>query len=194
MATRDRGRSRTGSASLPAPDAVRRWRLRFAPELVTDLRQRLAGTRWPPVAAGAGWADGVDLGYFRELVEWWQVGYDWAGQERDLNRYPHHRVGVGGADVHFVRVAGRGPAPVPLLLTHGWPSTFYEFWPVISQLADPGAHGGDPVDAFDVVVPSLPGFGLSAASRNGNGRTDPRLVAPAHDRCPGLRLVRRARR
>jgi pimeloyl-ACP methyl ester carboxylesterase len=146
-----------------ARDGMRRWRLRAQPEEISELRRRLAGTRWPPMPAAAGWVDGVDLTYLRDLVEWWHTGYDWPAQERELNRYAHYRVRIAGTDLHVVRAAGRGPAPVPLLLSHGWPSTFYEFWPVISRLTDPAAHGGDPDDAFDVVVPSLPGFGFSAA-------------------------------
>jgi pimeloyl-ACP methyl ester carboxylesterase len=152
-----------GQVASRLPDGGRRWRLRLAPGRIDRLRQRLAGTLWPPVSAAAGWVDGVDLTYLRELVEWWRTGYDWPARERELNRYRHYRIGVDGADLHVVCVSGRGPAPVPLLLTHGWPSTFYEFWPVISQLTDPAAYGADPGDAFDVVVPSLPGFGFSAA-------------------------------
>jgi len=130
---------------------------------VEDLRRRLAGTRWPPLPAADGWSDGADVEYLRGLVRWWRTRFHWRTQERELNRYPHHRVTIDGARIHFVRIAGHGTAPLPLLLTHGWPSTFYEFWPVIDRLADPAAHGGDPADAFDVVVPSLPGFAFSTA-------------------------------
>jgi pimeloyl-ACP methyl ester carboxylesterase len=139
------------------------WRLRIRQPLVDRLRHRLASTAWPPTGADRGWSDGVDLAYLHRLVERWRTGFDWRAREGILNRYPHYMVAVDGVDLHVVRVAGRGPAPLPLLLTHGWPSTFYEFWPVISRLADPASHGGDPADAFDVVVPSLPGFGFSAA-------------------------------
>ena len=100
-------------------DIIETFGLTAEPECMDDLRQRLAGTRWPPVAAGAGWADGVDLAYLRELVAWWRTGYDWSAQERELNRYPHQRVSIDGADLHVVRIPGHGPAPVPLLLTHG---------------------------------------------------------------------------
>jgi pimeloyl-ACP methyl ester carboxylesterase len=139
------------------------WRVRVEQALVEQLQDRLAGTVWPPTAAGSGWSDGVDLGYLRMVVDRWRDGFDWRACERELNRYPHYRAVVDGVDLHVVRMPGRGPAPLPLLLTHGWPSTFYEFWPVVSRLADPAAYGGDPADAFDVVVPSLPGFGFSAA-------------------------------
>ena len=123
------------------------------PPSFDELRVRLASTRWSANAP-------ADL---RELVRYWHTDFDWRARERELGRYPHHRVTVDGAGLHVVRVPGRGPAPLPLVLTHGWPSTFYEFWPVISRLTDPGRHGGDPADAFDVVVPSLPGFAYSPA-------------------------------
>ncbi|TWD82815.1 microsomal epoxide hydrolase [Kribbella amoyensis] len=130
-------------------------------EVLADLRQRLALTRWP---AGEGYDDpyyGVDLTLLRELVEYWGTGYDWRQAESAINAYDHYRVEVDGVPIHFLRRPGVGPAPIPLILTHGWPWTFWHWAKVIDPLADPGAYGGDPADAFDVIVPSFPGFGFS---------------------------------
>jgi pimeloyl-ACP methyl ester carboxylesterase len=128
---------------------------------IADLRDRLARTRWPDQPDDAGWQWGTNLEYLKELAEYWQTHFDWRAQERLLNSLPNFRSSVAGIGLHFVHVRGTGPNPFPLLLTHGWPSTFYEFVKVIPFLADPGAHGADPFDAFHVVVPSLPGYGFS---------------------------------
>jgi pimeloyl-ACP methyl ester carboxylesterase len=126
-----------------------------------DLGERLARTRWPPALDGGGWEDGTSLAFLRELVGWWQTGFDWRAQEAAINRFAQFRATVGGVRLHFVHVRGQGPAPLPLVLTHGWPSTFYELLPLVPLLTDPASHGGDPADAFDVVIPSLPGYGFS---------------------------------
>jgi pimeloyl-ACP methyl ester carboxylesterase len=97
-------------------------------------------------------------------VEYWGTRFDWQAQERAMNALPHFRADVDGHGIHFIHVRGargRGPAPLPLIITHGWPSSFVEMLPLIPLLTDPAAHGGDPADAFDVVVPSVPGFGFS---------------------------------
>ena len=134
-----------------------------------DLRARLARTRWPDEVDGAGWDYGANLAYMRELVQYWATRFDWRRHEQALNAFPQFRADVDGTGVHFIHVRGRGPAPLPLLITHGWPSSVLEMLEIIPRLADPGAHGGDPADAFDVVVPSVPGFGFS--DRPGRGMT-----------------------
>jgi len=126
-----------------------------------DLRARLAATRWPDEIDGAGWDYGTSLAYLRELAAYWQGGFDWRKQEAALNAFPHYRLDVDGLGLHIIHQRGRGPNPIPLILTHGWPSTFYELTRVIPLLTDPAAHGADPALSFDVVVPSLPGFGFS---------------------------------
>lgn len=126
-----------------------------------DLRERLARTRWPDEVEGAGWDYGTSLPYLRELVTYWRSRFDWRAQERRLNALHHFRARVDGFGLHFVHERGRGPRPLPLLLVHGWPSTFWQLAPLIPLLTDPAAHGGDPADAFDVVIPSLPGCGWS---------------------------------
>jgi pimeloyl-ACP methyl ester carboxylesterase len=130
-------------------------------ETVTDLRRRLRATRWDADPDNADSYYGISTAILRDLVDYWVDGFDWRAQEAAINAFPQHRVEVGGHPVHFVRQPGRGPDPVPLILSHGWPWTFWDWSKVIGPLADPAAYGGDPADAFDVVVPSLPGFGFS---------------------------------
>ncbi|HVM66780.1 MAG TPA: epoxide hydrolase [Acidimicrobiales bacterium] len=130
---------------------------------VEELRRRLGATRWPSPAPGGGWDYGTDVEWLRDLCAYWGDAFDWRAQEQLLNAFPQVLVRVGGLDIHCVHVRGRGPRPMPLVATHGWPSSFFEFTKVIDALADPGSHGGDPHDAFDVVVPSLPGYGFSSA-------------------------------
>jgi len=126
-----------------------------------DLKARLGHTRWPDEVEGAGWDYGTSLAYLREIAEYWRTRFDWRAEERAMNALPHFRASVDGHGIHFIHARGRGPAPMPLLITHGWPSSFVEMLPLIPLLSDPAAHGGDPADAFDVVVPSVPGFGFS---------------------------------
>jgi pimeloyl-ACP methyl ester carboxylesterase len=139
---------------------------------IADLRERLARTRWPDEVIGAGWDYGVSLAFLRELCEHWRTRFDWRAQERRLNALHHFRAPVGGLRVHFVHERSRAPRPLPLLLVHGWPSTFWQMAPLIPLLVDPAAHGGDAADAFDVVVPSLPGCGFGdRPDRPGMSRT-----------------------
>ena len=125
------------------------------------LRRRLLDTRWPSRVEGAGWDYGVDDDYLRSLVGYWLDEFDWRAQEGALNAWPQVRCTVGGHAVHAVHVPGRGPSPLPLVLSHGWPSSIVEWRDVIGPLTDPAAYGGDPADAFTVVAPSLPGYGFS---------------------------------
>lgn len=127
-----------------------------------DLRDRLARTRFAADFANDDWRYGVPGAYLRELCDYWQDGYDWRAHEAAMNAFSHFRVEIDDVPIHFVHERGKGPAPIPLILTHGWPWTFWDFRDVIGPLCDPAAHGGDPADAFDVIVPSLPGFGFSS--------------------------------
>ena len=138
-----------------------RFSIHVPDETLDDLRRRLALTRWPDDAGNEDGYYGVDRRYLQQLVEYWHDAYDWRAAEAAINAYEHHRVDVGGVPVHFMRRPGAGPAPTPLVLTHGWPWTFWHWSKVVDPLADPAAHGGDPADAFDVIVPSFPGFGFS---------------------------------
>ena len=132
-----------------------------SPEILLDLRDRLIRTRWPDQVEGAGWDYGTELSYLKELVEYWLTQFDWAQQERLINSLPQFRANVDGLNIHFVHLRGQGPEPFPLVITHGWPSSFFEMHKIIRPLADPASFGGDSGDAFDVVVPSMPGFGFS---------------------------------
>ena len=130
---------------------------------IADLGQRLARTRFPDQPPGEPWATGTALGYLRALVAHWRERFDWRAEEARLNAFPNYKVALGGIDLHFLHVPGQGPAPMPLLLSHGWPGSVLEFLDIVPRLADPARFGGDPRDAFTVVAPSLPGYGLSFA-------------------------------
>ncbi len=126
-----------------------------------DLRDRLARTRWPEQGFEDGWEYGTELRYLRQLTEYWAGRFDWREQEARLNRFAQFRATVSGLQVHFIHERGRGERPMPLILTHGYPDSFVRFLKVVPMLTDPEAHGGRAEDAFDVVVPSLPGYGFS---------------------------------
>jgi pimeloyl-ACP methyl ester carboxylesterase len=132
-------------------------------DVLHDLRDRIRRTRWSDTIVGSGWDHGTDVDYLRDLSEHWAESFDWSAQARVIDeRLPGWTADVAGHDLHFARVNGDGPAPMPLLLMHGWPGSFAEMLTVAPMLAAPAAHGGDPADAFDVIVPSLPGHGFSA--------------------------------
>jgi pimeloyl-ACP methyl ester carboxylesterase len=128
--------------------------------VLSDLRARIRNTRWPDPAPGAPWTQGTDLEYLRPLLEYWADGFDWRAQELELNGFAQFRAEVDGVRVHFVHERAPRGTGIPLILTHGWPSTFAELLPLVPLLTDPGAHGIDG-PAFDVVIPSLPGYGFS---------------------------------
>jgi pimeloyl-ACP methyl ester carboxylesterase len=143
-------------------------------DALSVLRDRLEAASWPEPAPGQPWQYGTDFAYLRELVTYWIDQFDWAAQEACLNSFTHHRANVDGFGIHFVAEPGVGPAHMPLVLTHGWPGLFYEMLPIARQLADPASFRADPADAFDVVVPSLPGFGFSGQPQDDSydaGRT-----------------------
>jgi Epoxide hydrolase N terminus len=144
--------------------------------VLADLRERLARTRWPDEVAGAGWRYGTDLGYLRGLCQYWRERYDWRVHEARLNAFRQFTVGLAGIDLHFIHQPGVGPDPMPLLVSHGWPGSVWEFNQLIPRLADPARFGGDPKDAFTVVAPSLPGYGFSyrAGSRDSGRPRSPR--------------------
>ena len=137
------------------------FRLHVADSAIDDLRERLARTRFPDQAPGEPWAYGADVAYLKLLVEHWHGRFDWRTQEARLNALPQFKVPLHGIDIHFLHVEGKGPQPYPLLLSHGWPGSIFEFLEIIPRLTDPARFGGDPADAFTVIAPSLPGYGLS---------------------------------
>ena len=111
---------------------------------LTDLRERIRRTRFPHDYANADWSYGTEGGYLRELAAYWADGFDWRAQEAKINRFDHYRVAIDGLPIHFIRAPGRGPKPMPLILSHGWPWTFWDLHAVIGPLSDPAAYGGDP--------------------------------------------------
>lgn len=150
--------STLGPAYAPEPFT---WRT--TDEQLADLRNRLLATRWPDAPHDADWSIGADTSYLRELVEYWAHDFRWSEHEEALARLPRFSVPIDGLNIHFVhaRAVERSSHPLPLILTHGWPDSFWRYSKVVALLTDPGRHGGDPADAFDVVVPDLPGFGFS---------------------------------
>ncbi|WP_327305737.1 epoxide hydrolase [Streptomyces sp. NBC_01298] len=130
-----------------------------------DLHERLDRTRWPDEIPGSGWAYGIPGGHLKELVRYWRHAYDWRAAEAKLNAWPQFTTEIDGAHVHFAHIRSPEPDATPLLMTHGWPGSIVEFTDVVGPLTDPAAHGGDPADAFHLVLPSIPGFGLSGPTR-----------------------------
>ncbi len=138
------------------------FRIDVSDAVLEDLRDRLSRTRFTDRTGEQPWQTGADPDYLRDLVSYWHDGFDWRAREAELNALPQYRAQVGGRWLHFIHVTGQrpsgGPARLPLLLSHGWPSSVVEMLPLADRLARPELYGGDPADAFDVVVPSLPGF------------------------------------
>jgi microsomal epoxide hydrolase len=147
--------------SQTADPSIRPFRVAIPDAAIDDLKSRLASARWPDEAPEPPWRYGTSVGFMRTLVDDWLHRYDWRTTEAALNAWPQFRTTLDGIDVHFLHVRGSGPAPMPLLLSHGWPGSILEFLKLVPLLTDPLSHGGSAEDAFDVVVPSLPGFTLS---------------------------------
>ncbi len=134
--------------------------IRIEEAVLSDLRARIRNTRWPEPAPGVAWGQGTDLAYLRRVLAYWADEFDWRARERELNAFHQFRAGLDGVQIHFVHERARRGGGIPLILTHGWPSTFVELLPLVPFLTDPGAHGIDG-PSFDVVIPSLPGYGFS---------------------------------
>jgi pimeloyl-ACP methyl ester carboxylesterase len=141
--------------------ALQTFTIAIPDDRVQDMRNRIRQTRRAPELDNDDWGFGVSGAYLRDLAGYWADGFDWPAQQRTLNRHPHYRVVIDDVPIHFIHIRGKGPSPTPIMLNHGWPWTFWDFAKVIGPLTDPAAHGGDPADAFDVVIPSLPGFAFS---------------------------------
>jgi len=137
------------------------FRVAVSEAAVEDLKRRLAQTRWPGELPGEGWRRGVPIDYLRGLAEYWRSGYDWWRFEAELNGYPQFTTTIDGQKLHFLYVRSPELDATPLMLIHGWPGSVVEFMDLIGPLADPRAHGGDPADAFHLVIPSIPGHGFS---------------------------------
>jgi pimeloyl-ACP methyl ester carboxylesterase len=149
----------------------RPFRIQVEDSVLADLQARLARARLGEVKKDAGWDAGTDPAFLRDVVSYWRSGYDWRRQEARLNQLPQFVATVDGAHLHFVHARGRGPRPVPLLLLHGWPDSFFRYHKVVLPFSDPVSAGGQDVDAFDVVVPSLPGFAFTGPVDQGRARS-----------------------
>jgi len=140
---------------------IRPFTIHVADDAIADLRARLAGARWPSELPGVGWSRGVPGEYLRPLAEYWRTGYDWRRAEEKLNALPHFIARLDGQAIHFLHVRSPEPGATPLMLIHGWPSSFLEFLDVIGPLTAPRSHGKETAQAFHLVIPSIPGFGFS---------------------------------
>jgi len=149
------------TAQRPAADAIRPFHIHVPDEALTDLRRRVLATRWPDKETVADRSQGAQLADLQELVRYWGNGYDWRKVEAKLNALPQFMTNIGGVDIHFIHVRSRHENALPVIITHGWPGSVIEQLKIIGPLTDPTAHGGRAEDAFDVVIPSLPGYGFS---------------------------------
>jgi pimeloyl-ACP methyl ester carboxylesterase len=143
---------------MPQPQP---FRLHVAEKVLDDLRERLTAVRWPDEPPGPGWSTGASVAYMQNLIAYWQDDFDWRAQEAKINNFAQFKAPLGGIDLHFIHEQGKGPDPMPLLLSHGWPGSIAEFLKILPMLTDPARFGADPADAFTIVAPSLPGYALS---------------------------------
>ncbi|XP_022088742.1 epoxide hydrolase 1-like [Acanthaster planci] len=154
--------------------SVKRFNIRFPDADLADLKERLRRTRWFESVEGTKFHFGIKPEYMKKIVDYWLNKYDWRKKEQELNQYQSYKTKIEGIDIHFVRAVPRlkvGQKAKPILMVHGWPSSFYEFYKIIPMLIDPTRHGGTEDDIFEVIVPSLPGYGFSeAAHKQGMGR------------------------
>ena len=156
------------------------FRINVPEPVLTDLQYRLAHTRWPDEIEEAGWNYGTNREYLKQLADYWQHGYDWRAQEARLNEFPHFKEDVDGLNIHFLYIEGKGPNPMPLLLTHGWPDSFFRMLKMLPFLTDPASHGGQAEDAFTVIVPDMPGYGFSDKPKEAG--YDPVRIARVFDK------------
>ena len=158
---------------------IRPFRVDLPEAVLEDLRARLARTRLPDEPPLEPWSTGTSVEYLRGLLAYWRDGFDWRAQEAKLNAFRQFSAPVAGIELHFIHEEGRGPAPMPLLVSHGWPGSVFEFYKLIPMLTDPARFGADPADAFTVVAPSLPGYVFSY--RPGQRRFGVEEIAEACD-------------
>jgi pimeloyl-ACP methyl ester carboxylesterase len=157
-------RTQTASPDMtlsPTADAIRPFRVHFSEESLSDLRRRIQATRWPDKETVADQSQGVQLATIQKLARYWATEYDWRKAEAKLNAMPQFTTTIDGVDIHFIHVRSKHPNAMPLIITHGWPGSVIEMLKIIDPLTNPTAHGGSASDAFDVVIPSLPGYGFS---------------------------------
>jgi pimeloyl-ACP methyl ester carboxylesterase len=144
-------------------NAIRPFRFNASDEALADLRRRVAATKWPSQELVTDASQGVQRATMRELARYWQTEYDWRKFETRLNALPQFMTTIDGVDIHFIHVRSKNPNALPVIVTHGWPGSIIEELKVVDPLTNPTAHGASASDAFDIVIPSLPGYGFSAA-------------------------------
>ena len=149
------------SAMTDSATEIRPFHVEIPEEAIADLRRRLAATRWPTMELVADRSQGVQLATIQELARYWRSEYDWRACEARLNALPQFVTEIDGVDIHFIHVRSRHESALPLVMTHGWPGSVIELLETVGPLTDPTAHGGSAEDAFHLVLPSLPGYGLS---------------------------------
>jgi pimeloyl-ACP methyl ester carboxylesterase len=159
-------------AAEVADDAIRPFRVDVAEEQLLDLRRRIAATRWPDRETVNDQSQGIPLARLRPLVEYWATSYDWRKAEAKLNALPQFLTKIDNVDIHFIHVRSRVPDAMPLIMTHGWPGSVFELLKTVGPLTDPVAHGGRAEDAFDLVLPSMPGYGFSGKPTDTGWNTD----------------------
>jgi hypothetical protein len=173
---------------------IQPFRIAILQDDLDDLRQRLARARFPGELPDTGWSRGMPVDTVQELAIYWGTTYDWRQQEARMNEFPQFITEIDGQPIHFLHVRSPEPDALPLILTHGYPSSFVEYLTIVALLTDPRAHGGDPADAFHVVVPSLPGLASPIVARGGMGVESYRQSLGRVDAPAGLRaLWRRGR-
>ena len=148
-----------------ADTAIRPFTIHVPDAVLADLKARLKNPRLPEPLQGDGWTYGTDVAYLKQLLSYWRDRFDWRAQERALNRFEQFTTTIDGLTIHFIHRESKQPGAFPLLITHGWPGSFVEFAKIIGPLTDPAAHGGRADDAFDLVIPSIPGFAFSDKPR-----------------------------
>ena len=153
------------STTVETATEIRPFQVEVPDEALEDLRRRIAAARWPSKELVEDPSQGVQSKMLQELARYWQTEYDWRKAEAELNALPQFKTEIDGLDIHFIRVKSPHEDALPLIITHGWPGSVIEMLEVIGPLTDPTAHGGDAEDAFDVVIPSLPGYGFSDEPR-----------------------------
>jgi pimeloyl-ACP methyl ester carboxylesterase len=152
--------------TLTTSGEIKPFTIHLDQEVLSDLEGRLAKTRLPVYPTEGNWSAGTDSDYLTELLNFWQHSFDWRQQEAQLNQFSHFKTQIADIDIHYIHQRGRGPHPFPLLLTHGYPDSFYRFAKLIPMLTDPESFGGRAEDSFDIIVPDLPGYGFSGKPTN----------------------------
>ena len=178
-------------SSMPATGEIRAFRVELPDEAIAELRRRIAATRWPSRELVDDRSQGVQLATIRELARYWAAGYDWRACEARLNALPQFTTEIDGVDIHFIHVKSDHADALPLIMTHGWPGSVIELLGAVGPLTDPPAHGGQAEDAFDLVLPSLPGYGFSGEPAEALGPRPCRAGVGGADAPPGIHPLRR---